>query len=305
MRTLFDISALPLTLPDGVIDVTASVDPELPAGGLVEGMKFSITWPATNTGPMTLALNGGAAAAIVTAGGEAMTPGMAQSGARALLEFVGTDYRVLITGDAGDGGAVSSREIIIASQTWLKPAGVSDDAVVLIEMWGGGGGGDNSDDDGSGAGGEFARGFFTMADIPSSVSAVVGAGGSAEVSGGASSFGTLLSAQGGGRGTSSAGGRGGGKLAFNGTYQATDFSGGDGCGTGTEGTRPGQPSLWGGGGGGGFQSARNNQDPHPGGQSKYGGAGGAGGQNGQIPGGGGGVNGGVGARGEIRIYIFG
>ncbi|MBY5974950.1 hypothetical protein KUV28_21535 [Ferrimonas balearica] len=299
MRTLFDASALSLTVPAGVNDITATVDPELPSGGLVTGMKFSITWPSTNTGPMSLALNGAAAVPVVTAGGEAMTPGTAEAGTRAMLEYVGTDFRVLITGAMGGGGAgeVSGAEIFTSSGTWTKSANATGNETVLVQMWGGGGGGDNSDNDGGGGGGEFAQMFFRMSDLPATVSVIVGAGGTPQVSGGSSSFGALLNAEGGGGGGSGRGGAGGGD-SFG---LQSDWRGGRGVPPLGVTEDESKDAIWGGGGGGywGNYNIR--------GLSKFGGDGGAGGtstRDGSIPGGGGGTNGGNGARGEVRVFVF-
>lgn len=315
---LYAASALPLTLVSGTNDLEASLDPVLPAGGLAEGMKFGITWPATNTGAMTLAINGGDAAAIVTAGGVAMTAGAAQAGARALLEFVGSDYRVLITGNTGEAGGGSSRETFTASGTWAKPADASDETVVFVEMWGGGGGGSsNGDDGGGGGGGAYAANYFTLGDLPETVAVTIGAGGGPDVSGGASAFGALLTAEGGIRGYSPSGGRGGGFLprtvgdggASTTVYVETPWSGGGGgqgqpgSGTSVPDADDGVPVVFGGGGGGGRSEYYENGD---GGLSVLGGAGGdAPGGAGTAPGGGGGGNGGSGARGELRVYVLG
>ncbi|WP_143159622.1 hypothetical protein [Paracoccus solventivorans] len=138
---LFDASVLQLTGIGGSPDmVTAMLDPAL-SGGLISGMKFTLTWSGTNTGPMTLAINGGPASPILTAAGSTMTQGAAQEGARALLEYTGGAFRILsASGDAG-GRAASHYWQFTSSGTWSKPTGLPDDTMVTVELWGGGGGG--------------------------------------------------------------------------------------------------------------------------------------------------------------------
>jgi len=151
IQRLYDASALPLTSVGGTGDaVTATLDPVLTAG-LVEGMKFSITWANTNTGGMTLAINGGSPVAVLDSAGAAMVSGSAAGGTRALLEYVGGSFRVL--GGAG-GGLMMPRYVwqFTASVTWTKPSGLDDDTMVFVEAWGGGGGGGPSGAGGGGGG---------------------------------------------------------------------------------------------------------------------------------------------------------
>ena len=61
-KRLYDAAAFPLTAVGGTANaVTATLDPVLDGSGLVNGMRFGITWGTTNTGAMTLAINGGSA----------------------------------------------------------------------------------------------------------------------------------------------------------------------------------------------------------------------------------------------------
>lgn len=150
ITTLYDASALPLSSVGGTGDnVTATVDPSLPPGGLRDGMKFGITWAAANSGPMTLKVGSAAAVPVLSADGAVADPGLAVLGGRALLEYVGGAFRVL-SGGAGSGGSARYYWQFTASGTWTKPAGLPDNANVTVEMWGGGGGGGGG---GSGGGG--------------------------------------------------------------------------------------------------------------------------------------------------------
>lgn len=320
IKALYDASALPLTSVGGTGDnVTATVDPSLPPGGLRDGMKFGITWAAANTGPMTLTITGAGAAPVLSADGAVAAPGLAILGGRALLEYVGGAFRVL-SGGAVSGGTARYYWQFTASGTWTKPAGLPDDTMVTIELWGGGGGaarpGGSTGVSNGGSGASYAFLRIRLADLPALVPVTVGSGGpgatgsgSPGVNGGASSFGSLMTAPGGIGGLSTANSSPGGRpTGFGAEDNAGGFAGGDSGVSGTSGAAGG-PSVHGGGGGGGGGSNSGGQ----GGVSMRGGNGGAGvtsgpGMPGEIPGGGGGgvrgnVNGGPGARGEVRIWM--
>lgn len=302
---LFNAAIWPLSSVGGTANaVAASCDPPLLAG-LVEHMKFLITWAADNTGGMTLAIDGGTPVPILTASGSAMQAGDALTGVRVILEYVGGAFRVI--GGASSGSAAGPYvTTITASGTWVKPTGYADDALVILEAWGGGkGGGRESNNSSGGAaapggiGGRYRRREMRYADVPSSLSVTIGAGGagatsagSAGANGGNTTIGSLLTAPGGGVNSIS-----GGPLWDGGSSGAGDaVHGGAGGGPGAATGNPaGGSSLFAGNGGAG------------GGQS--GGAATAG----TAPGGGGGGagaglgvnsnNGAAGARGEVRIRI--
>jgi hypothetical protein len=70
-----------------------------------------------------------------------------------------------------------------ANGTWTRPAGAT---IVMIEVIGAGGGGGASvsgvgSGSGGGGGGAFARGIYNAADVPSSLTVTVGAGGTGEL----------------------------------------------------------------------------------------------------------------------------
>lgn len=291
---LYDASLLPLTGAAGTNDVVASVDPELPVGGLVNGMKFSITWPETNTGPMTLSINGDVPKAVTTATGEAMADGAVASGVRSVLEYLDGGFLVL-TGVGSAGGGVS-QEIFTSSGTWNKPGGVSGEELVRIQVWGAGGGGSGGSSGAGGGGGGYTEREFFMSELPSSVAVSIGAGGAIAGDGGSSSFGSLVQAGGGFAPYSSSLGGLGGNASTGGSWSGFNaFAGGMG---GNDSNTVGGYAAFGGGGGG----------YRPGGAqgvSYLGGNGGAAGAAGVAPGGGGGGGGGVGARGELRVTIYG
>lgn len=318
ITNLYDHSALKLTSVGGTANaITASLDPALPGTGLSDGMKFTFTAGTTNTGGVTLAINGGSAVPVLDASGAALTAGDLTAGMRVLIEYVSGNYRILSgAGSGGSSGTTFYHQIFTASGTWTKPAGLDPDAVVSVEMWGGGGSGRRSGSGtfGGGGGGSYLRASFRAGDLPASVAVVVGSGGAAVVgsngngnAGGASSFGALMTAFGGQGGLNSPTPTKGGSLgsvdkavAMNGVAEAGGDSSIDAA----------APAVERGGGGG---AGTTNGVTYAGGSSRFGGDGGQSGRAaapptaGSAPGGGGGggysVDSGAGARGEVRIWI--
>lgn len=315
--TLFDASCLPLTAVGGTADaVTATLDPPLATAGVfVDGMKFTITWGATNTAGVTLAINGGAALPVLDAAGNALIPGAIKAGLRSQIEYVGGSFRILSSQGGAGGGSESYYWAFTANGTWTKPLGLDDDRMVTIEAWGGGGaGGVGSGARGGGGGGGYSMRRVRAGDLPSSVAVTVGAGGlPGGSSSGNSTFGSILTAFGGANGANSAvnGGAGGGELERGSGSTGGKIGGGGAMadaattwgGAGGANADPnaagkaGGGSVHGGGGGGGDGSTVG-----AGGRSLYGGDGGAAGVAGSAPGGGGGSKA-AGARGEVRISI--
>jgi hypothetical protein len=315
--TVFDASALPLTSIGGTGDaVTATLDPPLATAGVfVDGMKFTLTWGAANTGGVTLAINGGAALAVVDAAGDALVADNLAAGLRSMIEYVGGSFRVLTA--LLDGAAQSSYYwAFTASGTWTKPSGLDDDRMVFVEAWGAGAGGGSGSPGGGGGGGGYLAAWFRAADLPSTVAITIGAGGAVNANGSNSSFGALVTAWGGVTASAGNGGRGGGAGAGglfgagtagptsgdkSGGPALTENGGGGGGGSATSSAGgDGGAALRGGGGGGGVNVG--GFAAGAGGVSIYGGNGGASGSAGTAPGGGGGRNA-AGARGEVRVWI--
>ena len=258
------------------------------------------------------------------------------------LEFSGTNTLPSQTGNSGkylttDGTTASwgivapgsSVTTFTSSGTWTKP---SSGTMVYVEMWAGGGGGAKGTGSlGGGGGGGFRWLLLPLSFIATStVSITVGAGGAGATvagqgtTGGNSSFGsyaTIYGGQGGQTtGTAYGGGWRSGSIGYadsglsaeNGLYarsQSEDSIGLYVGGVGGAAGKVGEQSVHGGGGGGGTGSVSG----RTGGASTFGGAGGAGqvsvvGDAGSIPAGGGGAsysqNGGNGARGEVRVYVW-
>lgn len=344
LKSLFDASSLPLTTVAGTADaVTAVLDPALDAGGLVDGMKFTLTWGAANTAGVTLSINGGTALSVLDAAGAALAPNALTAGLRSQIEYIGGSFRLI--GGSGDDAANAPYFIAItATTTWNRPAGYADDALVVFEAWGAGGGGGRgtgTSNAGGGGGGGYARREMRYADVPSSIAITIGAPGVGRTgstgdgtAGSATTIGTILTAYGGGggEGNGSGGGRGGGgggEVQVGSSSGVGGSIGGGNCvgSTAPDHTTPATDarSIWGGGAGGGGSSGEGGRAVYGGGggggggngvnggTSKFGGGGGLGGDGspsptaGTAPGGGGGggdnVNAANGARGEARIWI--
>ena len=199
------------------------------------------------------------------------------------------------------GGGFLSKQTFDSSGTWTKP---DDTKLIRVECWGAGGGGDNASH--GGGGGAYTEGWFDAADIAATVSVTVAGATSLRSSGGSSSFGTHLSAEGGSAGQVEVNGENGLGGSAYGIHGVIGYAGGGRIGryTGISYSRE-EDSVYGGGQG-------------KGGNSVYGGAGGRGGRSvhggrggygsgasvdGSRPGGGGNYNGGGGA-GRVRVWAF-
>ena len=253
----------------------------------------------------------------------------------------GTSGQVLTSGGSGAAPSWASLSVVnyqvftSGSGTWTKPSNLSAGAIVIVEMWGaGGGGGGGGSSYRGGGGGGFATENFLASSLGSTETVTVGAGGAGGgnpgSAGGNSTFGSVLTAFGGGGGMAPGsgnrfGGGGGGHLgagASNGSGGA--LGGGVGGGTLSVGDPIAvvDPDVYGGGGGGGGPvfggraayggGGGGGSGPTLGGVSKIAGSGGAGavgtGVAGTAPAGGGGggsTTGGAGARGEVRVWTIG
>lgn len=257
--------------------------------------------------------------------------------------FVGTDGTPSATNPFVTSTGISLVTTFDASGTWTKSS-QSRGSIAFIEVWGGGGGGGSraTVSAAGGGGGGYNSRLVSLASLGSTETVTIGAGGTSGSGstvggiGGTSSFGSWVSAFGGGGGaldsSADAGGGGGGGALSAGTSGSGSTAGVAGnppspiSTSGTNSSSTPVAALYGAGGGGGNAAAGGNAvfggaggggvttgSHGAGGTSTNGGAGGAGnevgsGVAGTVPGGGGGASlsgtGGLGAGGRVRITTF-
>jgi len=170
-------------------------------------------------------------------------------------------------------------DLVDSPFTWTKPAAGS---LVRIQAWGAGAGGGRSaagNAGGGGGGGEYQEHWFALADLPASITGVVGAGGVGATvdgtvggDGGSTTItisGTTLTVFGGSGGNFNAG-----AFAFGGSGAGPLSNSGGGQGSNT--VNAGKGGLWTGGAGGAGSNV-NSSSLCTGGDAIWGGAGGGGG----------------------------
>lgn len=340
---LFNAMALkPTSITNVGNDYTIIIDPVL-SGDVSGGMGFFIRPNVNNTGPVRLRVSTSNPYYNVNkSNGDALASGDFASDTQYNVVFLDGEFRILsVAGAAADAGAHAFYQEFLVSGTWIKPVGLSPNAILMVEVWGGGAGGSNGTPGPGGGGGAYAFDFLRAGDLTSSVAVTIGAGGavaSIGVSGGNSSFGSYVTAYGGGGGfggSSTGGGGGGGGATSAGSAGGNGNAGNGGTGaithngliatdgiatTGTAGlgrygggggmSGSGGSAIWGGGGSstnGGGNSVYGGGGGSGGsgaGQSLYGGNGGNNGVAGSVPGGGGGRNA-VGAAGKCIVRVVG
>lgn len=255
--------------------ITADVDPELPAGGLETGMKFSIIWANTSTAQgVTLDLGTGPVN-VIQRDGSTLFIGQLAADALDFLFYDGTNLRLFTP---GEGKQKATPQVIEfnSSDVWVND--VPADTIISVKLVAGGRGGAGA----GGNGGEAIEATFRAGNLPENVPIGIGAGGQSGQAGGDTTFGTYLTAYG---DTASARPKG-------------TYLGGAGGGTDSSGDPvPAGDSQHGGGGGAG-------QSGSPG-KSELAGDGGAPNENGAAPGGGGGAGNSSGGKGRATITIYG
>jgi hypothetical protein len=178
---------------------------------------------------------------------------MIQAEFKAILDAAGivldksNDGQVLASLNALYASQPHGFQAVIASGNFVVPAGV---VLVDVEIWGAGGGGCSAAQTGGGGSpGGFSRKRVTVTP-GQTIACTVPAGGAVDTAGGTTSFGSIFSATGGGRGnnTSPSGAPGAG---VGGDFNASGPPGGIYCADGVGGSTPGAggPSPFGGGGG--------------------------------------------------------
>lgn len=283
MGTMYQYLPLEITLTSGAAPnvLTGTIDPPLSGSGLAQGMSFWLEPSVDNTGAVTIAIGAEAAVDLVDDQGAGLAAGALKSTGRYLLNFDGTDMRVV--NHVSSLGATTGVQIdtFTADGTLTKPVGFPDDGLVIVELVGagmGGGRGSSGASANGGYGGAFVREFLTGVDFSSSEAVSVGAGGAGRTSGtgdgsdgGDTSVGAIVSCRGGSRTESlyPIGTEIGGGLVVKHTYRAGAVGGnsisltdggysiksGDGGDGGINNTIPGVDGSAPGGGGGGASLA--------------------------------------------------
>jgi len=310
---LWDIAFLRLSVDTGASSanlIVATMSPA-PTGSLADGMRVSFDAPYTNTSTSVVLRVNGVDKTVYDYGGVAPLIGQIAAGRTYAAEYsaASAGWRILaplVT------GAIFDSQTYTSSGTWPKPAGISPTALVLIEGWGAGGGGGPDTRDGGGGGGGYARRIMLASELGSTVAVTIGAGGTVGVAGGNTTFGSHLTAYGGGANPSGGsaigegGGGGGGALSAGSNGSAASGGAGgrpDGGDAGVAGTSAGGSSAMGGGGGGGGSNFSGGTG-YAGGDSYEGGGGGGGGPDGKggdsVFGGGGGGGSGSGVGGASK-----
>lgn len=289
---------------------------------------FSGTSSGTNTGDQnlfsTIAVSG-QSNVVADAASDTLT---LAAGSNITITTNASTDTITIAGSAS-GGKAADQQVFTSSGTWTKPSGFGAKAYALIQAWGAGGGGGRATTAayaGGGGGGAYVEKWVLLSALGATETATIGGGGAGRTgssgngtAGGSTTFGSHLTAYGGGGGTQSTSVAQGGQITAAGTtslavgamradgttaYRGAihPFEGGAGKST----INTDANALLGGGGGGYSGSTA-------GGTSQYGGDGGAAAATpgaGTQPGGGGAsstsanTDGADGGAGKIIVTVF-
>ena len=306
-----------------------------------DGQTVAFLAGFTNTSAMTLDAGTGAVAVLRDTAYDAiaLTGGEVVAGNVVLAVYATIDSSFHLVG----GVSGPNYQTFTSDGTWIKPSTTAF-SVTYVMCWAAGGGGGAHATGGGGGGGAFVDAWLPTSTLAATEAVTVPAGGAINTVGGNATFGSWLTAYGGGAGVNGAGGGGsGGGGAMGKGITGTTTTGGhgnngtaNGGGAGGASGSSGGYSVVGGGGGGGSGSVgvggysyfgggggsggNNSQASggetiyggggggggaaHTGGTSKFGGAGGAATVAGSARGGGGGRNA-AGGRAECRVSTFG
>lgn len=320
---------LTLTTGDANRTLTLTGDSSIGGTAYVSG-GTDVAVADGGTGASTLAAN-----AVLLGNGTSALQTVAPSTSGNVLTSNGTTWTSAAA--AASGGKAADQQVFTSSGTWTKPSGFGAKAHALIQAWGGGGGGSRAagtTDLSGGGGGQYTELMILLSSLGSTETVTIGAGGAGRTAstgegtaGGNTTFGSWLTAFGGGGGSQYGQGAIGGSPSGAGTagYSSNFASGvkgldavtyiipplpawqgGYGKSSSTYPAFTRADSLMGGGGGGSAFSTA-------GGTSYGGGAGGTAAATagaGTQPGGGGAsstainTNGGNGAAGKCIVTVF-
>lgn len=228
-----------LTSVAGTDTITASISPSPSA--YTAGQTYRFVASATNTGAVTLNINGLGAKSITKDGAAALTAGEIRSGAVVEVTYDGTQFQAAKT----SLGRLLNVQVFTANGTYTPTAGMQN-CIIYCQGGGGGGGGTTATDathvslGAPGNAGALAVGKFTAATIGASQAVTIGAAGTSGVSasggnGGTTSVGAVITAPGGAGGQTTAATvapSAGGNSTLSGSPTGANLYGAQGAGSG-------------------------------------------------------------------------
>ena len=190
-------SLVTLGAVSGADTITASAPFTLSSYAAGQGFRFVAD--GTNTGAVTINIDGLGAKSITKNGSDPLGVGDIPLGKVVEIVYDGTQFQY--TNVSSSNPAVVM-QTFTTSGTYTPTSGMQ---YCIVHMVGGGAGGTQNSSGsyggGGGGAGEYATGVFSAAAIGASKTVTIGAGGAVTTAGGTTSLGTLLTAVGGGAGT--------------------------------------------------------------------------------------------------------
>lgn len=178
-----------------------------PYNAYTKGNAFLFNPANSNTGAVTININGLGAKNLKSAAGNDLVSGELVTGQTYLIFYDGTEFRCIVNMTASNvQKTLKHMQVFNSSGTWNKPNEVNSDSIIVVQIVAAGGGGSRAGaGNGGGQGGQYFSLAFKGSDIVgSSVSVTVGAGGAGRAStngagtnGGNTSFGSFITVPGG------------------------------------------------------------------------------------------------------------
>ena len=138
---LYDaIQLKPTSITNSGNDYTLTVDPVLTAD-VADGMGFFILPNANNSGAARMRVGSGTYYNLLKINGAALASGEFNTTQYYYVVFLNGGFFILSQINVSSVVSVAQVQTFTASGTWTKPSGLSDSAIVIVELWGAGGGG--------------------------------------------------------------------------------------------------------------------------------------------------------------------